>query len=101
MKQLKAAPDIFAGVIDAIDQELHHATTALELRKPGSGLPFLLSELDRRVPLGRLAKAPASNKIVVPSGDLASTGNSNREGPAVSTSFESLNSTKQQPKQGA
>lgn len=52
MKQLKAAPDIFAGVIDAIDLDLQHATTALELSKPGSGLPFLLSELDRRVPLG-------------------------------------------------
>jgi hypothetical protein len=39
--------------------------------------------------------------IVVPSGDVARAGNSHREGSAVSASFESLNSTKQQPKQGA
>lgn len=36
-------------MVDAIDEELRHATTEMELRKSGSGLPCLPSELDRRV----------------------------------------------------
>ena len=92
MKQFKAAPDVFAGLIDAIDPDLHRATTDLEVRQPGSGLAFLLSELDRRVPLGR----EPSNKSAVPSGDIARAGNSDREGSAVSTDFPSLNITKHQ-----
>src|SRR6266436_4555354 len=96
MKQFKAAPDVFAGVIDAIDLDLHRATTDLELRKPGSGLAFLLSELDRHVPLSHTTGAAPSNKSAVPSGDMARASNSNREGSAVSTDFLSLNITKHQ-----
>ena len=94
-KQFKAAPDVFAGLIDAIDPDLHRATTETELRKPGSGLPFLLGELDRRVPPGRPAGAVA-HKGTVPSGDLAPASNSDREGAAVSAEFQSLNITKHQ-----
>ncbi len=96
MKQFKAAPDVFAGVIDAIDLDLHRATTDLELRKPGSGLAFLLSELNRHVPLSHTTGAAPSNKSAVPSGDMARASNSNREGSAVSTDFLSLNITKHQ-----
>jgi hypothetical protein len=42
-----------------------------------------------------------SSIIVVPSSDVARARNSDREGSAVSASFESLNSTQQQPKHGA
>ena len=47
-RQLAAAPDVFAGIIDAIDVDLQSAATDAELRRPGSGLADLLHELDRR-----------------------------------------------------
>jgi hypothetical protein len=96
MKQFRAAPDVFGGLIDAIDPDLHRATTEIELRKPGSGFRFLLSELDRRSPLGRTASAVTSDKITVPSSDVSDAGNSDREGSAVSMDFQSLNMTKDQ-----
>ena len=51
-KQFVAAPDIFGSLVDAIDADLHNATTDIELKKPGTGIYFLMSELDRRSPLG-------------------------------------------------
>jgi hypothetical protein len=96
MKQFRAAPDVFGGLIDAIDPDLHRATTEIELRKPGSGFRFLLSELDRRSPLGRTASAASPDKITVPSSDVGEAGNSDRESSAVSAAFRSLNSTKHQ-----
>src|SRR6185503_11113335 len=83
MKQFKAVPDVFAIFIDAIDADLHRATTEKELHKPGSGLPFLLGELDRRVPLSGVSGASA-NKTTVPSGDPTPAGNSDREGSPAS-----------------
>jgi hypothetical protein len=50
-RHLASAPDIFAGVIDAIDRDLSNATTEVELRQRGSGVEFLLVQLDRRKPL--------------------------------------------------
>jgi hypothetical protein len=96
MKQLSAAPDVFEPLIEKIDSDLQRATTEMELRKPGSGLPFLLSELNRRMPLAHAGGAVASDKSAVPSGDLTHAGNSDREGSAVSADFPSLNSPKQQ-----
>ena len=92
MKQFKAAPDVFAGLIDAIDPDLHRATTEREFRKLGSGLPFLLGELDRRVPIERVTGVGGA----VPSGDVTRAGNSDREGSAMAASFRSLNSAKDQ-----
>lgn len=95
MKQFRAAPDVFAIFIDAIDGDLHRATTEKELRKPGSGLPFLLEELDRRMPLSGVSGVSA-DKSTVPSGDVTRAGNSDREGSPASTDFQSLNNTKHQ-----
>ncbi|MBR1335336.1 helix-turn-helix domain-containing protein [Bradyrhizobium ottawaense] len=50
-KQLASAPEVFAGVIEAIDSDLSHATTEVELRHRGRGVEFLLVQLDRRKPL--------------------------------------------------
>ncbi|MFK4490290.1 helix-turn-helix domain-containing protein [Bradyrhizobium sp. USDA 336] len=50
-KQLASAPDVFAGVIEAIDSDLSRATTEVELRQRGRGVEFLLVQLDRRKPL--------------------------------------------------
>ncbi|WP_158671935.1 helix-turn-helix domain-containing protein [Bradyrhizobium guangdongense] len=50
-KQLASAPNVFAGVIEAIDSDLSHATTEVEMRQPGRGVEFLLVQLDRRKPL--------------------------------------------------
>ena len=69
-----------AGLIDAIDLDLASRTTDAELRKPGSGVTFLLMELDRRVPLAVAARNGPSYKSTVPSGDVARAGNSDREG---------------------
>jgi len=93
-KQFGAAPDIFVSLIDTIDPELQSATTDAELGKPGSGIGFLLRELDRRSPLGFDARDACPNKSAVPSGRLEASGNSDREGSAVSTDFSSLNTAK-------
>ena len=95
-KQFAAAPDIFVSLIDTIDPELQSATTDAELGKPGSGIGFLLRELDRRSPLGFDARDACPDKSTVPSGDVARAGNSDREGSAVSAGFQSLNTTKDQ-----
>jgi hypothetical protein len=95
-KQFAAAPDVFFGLIDAIDSGLQSAATDAELRKPGSGVTFLLMELDRRVPPGGDARNSPSDKSTVPSGDVDASGNSDREGAAVSVDFQSLNITKHQ-----
>jgi hypothetical protein len=95
-KQFAAAPDVFFGLIDAIDSELQSAATDAELQKPGSGVAFLLIELDRRVPLAVDARNSPSDESTVPSGDVALAGNSDREGSAVSPDFPSLNITKHQ-----
>jgi hypothetical protein len=93
-KQLAAAPDIFVSLIDAIDPELQSTATDAELRRPGSGISFLLMELDRRAPLVVDARNSSLDKSTVPSGGVARAGNSDREGSAVSMDFQSLNTTK-------
>ncbi|WP_291855411.1 helix-turn-helix domain-containing protein [Bradyrhizobium sp.] len=98
-KQIVAAPAVFGSLVDAIDIQLSNATTDAELRKPGSGIHFLLRELDRRSPVG--AEKQAANGSAVPSGEVGAEGNSDREGSPASSGFESLNSTKHQPKHGA
>jgi hypothetical protein len=87
---------VFFGLIDAIDLELQSAATDAELRKPGSGVTFLLMELDRRVPLAVDNRNSPSDESTVPSGDVDASGNSDREGSAVSSDFQSLNTTKDQ-----
>jgi hypothetical protein len=99
MKQFLAAPDVFGSMMEAIDAELSSAATDAELRKRGSGIHFLLRELDRRSPLA--AKQRAVDQSKVPSGEVDVSGNSDREGSPASPGFESLNSTKHQPKHGA
>ena len=99
MTQVKAAPDIFANLIVAIDADLQHATTERELRKRGSGLPFLLNELDRRLPLGGAARAIAPARSTVPSGQRGASSNSDREGSPASSDFQSLKSLKSEPKE--
>ncbi|MGR4931771.1 helix-turn-helix domain-containing protein [Bradyrhizobium sp. CAR08] len=47
-RQLASAPDVFAGVIDAIDSDLSNATTEVEMTRRGRGVEFLLVQLDRR-----------------------------------------------------
>jgi hypothetical protein len=79
-KQFAAAPDIFVSLIDAIDPELQSTATDAELQRPGSGISFLLMELDRRVPLVVDARNSSLDKSTVPSGDVARAGNSDREG---------------------
>jgi hypothetical protein len=95
-KEFVAAPRAFGLLVDAIDVDLHNATTDAELRKPGSGISFLLMELDRRVPLAIDNRNSPSNESTVPSGDVARAGNSDREGSAVSSDFQSLKSAKDQ-----
>jgi hypothetical protein len=94
-RQFAAAPDIFVSLIDAIDPELQSTATDAELRRPGSGISFLLMELDRRVPLVD-ARNSSLDKSTVPSGDVDASGNSDREGSAVSSDLQSLNTTKDQ-----
>jgi len=101
MRQVKAAPDVFADLMVAIDSELQRATTERELRKRGSGLPFLLTELDRRLSLGGTARAIAPAQSAVPSGEVGDTGNSDREGSPASADFPSLNTLNTKPKHGA
>ncbi|MFH1346535.1 MAG: helix-turn-helix domain-containing protein [Pseudomonadota bacterium] len=101
MMQLRAAPEVFAPLIELIDLNLQRTTTETELRKPGSGLPSLLKELDQRVLLKGRSNAPAATNSTVPSDDLTLAGNSDREGSPAPSGFESLNSTKHQPKHGA
>lgn len=50
-RQFASTPEVFAVLIDAIDDDLRNATTQVEFRKPGSGIAFLLAELDKRLPL--------------------------------------------------
>jgi hypothetical protein len=94
-REFVAAP-LFGLLVDAIDVDLRTATTDAELRRPGSGINFLLMELDRRVPLALNARNGLSHESTVPSGDVARAGNSDREGSAVSSDFQSLNTTKDQ-----
>jgi hypothetical protein len=103
MRQLKAAPDVFAVLVDAIDEELHRATTETELRRPGSGLQHLLSELDRRQ-LPHLGEAQSgSTKTQGPTCEISLAGNSDRGGSPVRSDFHSLktkhNSLNSQPKE--
>lgn len=95
-KKFVIAPDVFASLVDAIDMDLRVATTDAELRKPGSGIGFLLKELDRRSPLALDAQTASFNKSTVPSGDVGASSNSDRDGSPVSATFQSLNITKHQ-----
>jgi hypothetical protein len=98
MAQFLAAPDALGGLMEKIDSELSRATTDAELQKRGSGIHFLLHELDRRARL-KAGEAVAADKSTVPSGDLARTGNSNGEGSPASPDFSSLNKRKSEPKE--
>jgi hypothetical protein len=89
-RQFKAAPDVFAGLIDSIDPDLHRATTEIELRKPGSGLPYLLGELDRRRPLQHSPSAWSPTKTTGPTRQVLLAGNSDRGGSPVRSDFHSL-----------
>lgn len=103
MKQLTAAPDVFENMVDAIDDELHRATTEMELRKVGAGLPYLLSELDRRSPLQCASSTGNPPNAKGPSWEVSPAGNSDRGGSPVRPDFESLktklNSLNSEPKQ--
>jgi hypothetical protein len=94
MKQFQAAPDVFGSLLVAIDVELSRATTDTELQKRGSGIHFLLRELDRRSPVG--AGKRVADESAVPSGEVGAAGNSDREGSPVSAGFPSLNIPKHQ-----
>lgn len=50
-RQFASTPEVFAVLIDAIDDDLRNATTQVEFRNPGSGIAFLLAELDKRLTL--------------------------------------------------
>lgn len=80
-----------------IDSELSRATTDAELQNRGSGIHFLLHELDQRTPL-KAAKA-TSEKSAVPSGEVGAAGNSDRVGSPASPDFRSLNTPKSKPKE--
>ncbi|QND73646.1 helix-turn-helix domain-containing protein [Tardiphaga robiniae] len=96
-QQFASAPDVFAGLIDALDVELQTATTDIELKRPGAGISFLLAELDRRLPLCCDGRGKGQGHSTVPSGDVADAGISDGEGSAVAADFQSLNT----PKEGA
>jgi hypothetical protein len=72
-KQFLAAPDVFGNVVDAIDVDLRNATTDIELKKPGAGIFFLMSELDRRSPLGGNQSPGPLNKSDPQSRDVSTT----------------------------
>ncbi|MBR1285369.1 helix-turn-helix domain-containing protein [Bradyrhizobium sp. AUGA SZCCT0177] len=95
-RQFSAAPDVFVSLIDAIDSELQGAATDVELRRPGSGIAFLLSELDRRLPLLQDAQCFTQAKARFLLATPEASGNSDREGSAVAADFQSLNNTKHQ-----
>jgi predicted transcriptional regulator len=40
--------DIYGAIIDAIDEPLRNATTDIEMRKVGAGVPFLVDQLRKR-----------------------------------------------------
>jgi hypothetical protein len=98
-KQFIAAPEVFANLVEAIDVELSTATTDAELRKRGSGIHFLLRELDRRCPL--TANNRAADKSTAPSGEVRASDNSDREGSPARSHFQSLNRLKSEPKHEA
>jgi DNA-binding transcriptional MocR family regulator len=99
IKQFIAAPDVFADLSEAVDPELARATTDAEFNKRGSGIHFLLHELERRARLKAATATPA--RCAVPSGALAQAGNSNREGSPASADLQSLNTLNNKPKLGA
>lgn len=99
MKQFISAPDVFADLSEAVDPELSRATTDAELNKRGSGIHFLLHELERRALL-RAGKATVE-KRTVPSGKVGTSGNSNRGGSPAPSNFQSLNNLNSKPKHGA
>ena len=83
--------------MEEIDDELSRATTDAELQKRGSGIHFVLHELDRRARL-RAGKATV-DKSTVPSGEVSDAGNSDREGSPASPDFRSLNTLESKPKE--
>jgi len=52
VRQYANVPEVFASVIDAIDQELSATATELELRTPGTGFNFIIGELQSKLRLG-------------------------------------------------
>jgi hypothetical protein len=85
MKQFVAAPDVFGNLMEEIDSELSRATTDSELEKPGSGIHFLLHELDRRA-RPRTGKATVDQNTI-PSGEVSDASISDREGSLARSEF--------------
>lgn len=85
--QFCAAPAVFGDLVEAIDSELSSQATDAELEKRGSGIHFLLHELDRRT------RIEAANAMV-PSGEENGAGNLDGEVSAVAAHFRSLNKPK-------
>jgi hypothetical protein len=44
---ISANEALYARILDAIDQPLSDAATAAEMKDPGAGLKYILTELDR------------------------------------------------------
>jgi hypothetical protein len=97
--QFVAAPEVFANLVEAIDVELSAATTDVELRKRGSGIHFLLRELDRRRPL--TANKRGADNNTVPSDEVSYSGSSDRGGSPAKSDFQILNTLKSDPKHGS
>lgn len=97
IEQFQAAPALFGELVEAVDSELSSQATDAELEKRGSGIHFLLHELDRRV------RHKTDNATVdlsmVPSGEASDAGNSDREGSPAQLDFRSLKSLKSEPKE--
>ena len=72
-RQLVAAPEVFGHLVELIDADLSKATTEAELKKPGSGIFFLMSKLDRRHPLSSRRSFASCDKATLVSPDSSAT----------------------------
>lgn len=68
-------PEVFAALIDEIDEALRSAATVLEMRKHGTGLRFILDALRAHLPPSP-STSPARTTIAVASSLEQSTGES-------------------------
>lgn len=94
-KQFLAAPDVFGSLVEAIDAELSDATTDAELRKRGSGIHFLLRELDRRSPL--IAGRQAADGSTGRPRDVGARDSSNRQWAPARSNFLGPNTLQGEP----
>jgi hypothetical protein len=96
-EHFKAYPDAFSQLIDIIDLDLQRKTTEMELRRQGSGFPFLLSELHRRAPLAGISIANVATADTAPHTGLTMRGNSGREIHSPSLDFRRSTPPKEEP----